>query len=267
MRGLVVQPAPGEFGRLYAREYFAGGDVRCGHVGDYFAERPSLLADGDHLAAWFESLHDGKPGRLLEVGCASGAVLEAAAGRGWTVQGVEYSADAASDARSHGVPVFLGGLEEAALPDAAYDIVFLGDVLEHVPDPAATLREVGRVLAPGGALALRGPMATHSFARQMGLSLMGALGRRLLLHEPPYHLWEFEPKTLAALSRAAGLEVESLRQAKTPPSLGKRRGAQALVVAGLDALNAGWTALTGTRGDRCTLVARKPRLPQPESKA
>jgi hypothetical protein len=42
LRGLTVQPAPAEFAAMYARGYFAGGDVRCGHVGDYFAERPAL---------------------------------------------------------------------------------------------------------------------------------------------------------------------------------------------------------------------------------
>jgi SAM-dependent methyltransferase len=243
--------------RLYARDYFEGGDVRCGHVGDYFAERPALLKDGASLAEWFETLSPGR--RLLEVGCASGAVLEAAAARGWNVQGVEYSADAAREAAAHGVPVFNGGLEEAQLADASQDVVFLGDVLEHVPDPAATLREVARVLAPGGALALRGPLTTNSLARRLGLGVMDTLGRRLVLREPPYHLWEFEPLTLSQLARAAGLAVESFRQSKTPPSLAKRKNVGALAVAALDALNVGWTALTGRLGDRSTMVARKAR--------
>src|SRR5688500_3727977 len=69
LRGLLVQPAPHEFGRLYSREYFETGDARCGHVGDYFAERPALLAEGSALAEQFERLR-GRPGRLLEVGCA-----------------------------------------------------------------------------------------------------------------------------------------------------------------------------------------------------
>ena len=255
LRGLTVQPAPGEFARLYSREYFEGGDVRCGHVGDYFAERPALLEDGARLSAWFETLTEGR--RLLEVGCAAGAVLEAAAGRGWTVQGVEYSPDAAREAGAHGVPVHTGGLEDAALPDASQDVVFLGDVLEHVPDPAATLREAARVLAAGGALALRGPLTTNSIARGLGLAAMDAFGRRLVLREPPYHLWEFEPETLAKLVRGAGFEVESFRQSKTPPSFTKRKGPGALAVAVLDALNVLWTNATGTAGDRCTLVARK----------
>jgi SAM-dependent methyltransferase len=250
-----VQPAAHEFSRLYAREYFEGGDVRCGHVGDYFAERPDLLQDGAHLAEWFESLSTGR--RLLEVGCAAGAVLEAAQARGWTVQGVEYSPDAAHEAIEHGVPVHVGGLEDAKLPEASQDVVFMGDVLEHVPDPAATLREAARVLAPGGALALRGPLTTNSIARRLGLNFMDAFRRRLALREPPYHLWEFEPDTLTKLVRAAELRLESLQQQKTPPSFTKRRGPGALAVAALDAVNVSWTAITGTAGDRCTLVARR----------
>ena len=249
-----MQPAPGEFARLYSREYFEGGDVRCGHVGDYFAERPALLEDGSKLSTWFESLTKGR--RLLEVGCASGAVLEAAKQRGWSVLGVEYSHDAARDAEAHGVPVRVGGLEDAQLEDGSQDVIFMGDVLEHVPDPSATLREAARVLAPEGALALRGPLTTNSIARRLGLGAMDAFRKRLALREPPYHLWEFEPDTLSKLVRGAGFEVESFRQSKTPPSFNKRKGAGALAVAALDALNVPWTNLTGTAGDRCTLVAR-----------
>src|SRR5262249_18831870 len=49
LRGLMRQPALGEFAKLYARDYFAGGDVRCGHVGDYFAERPALVSEARGL--------------------------------------------------------------------------------------------------------------------------------------------------------------------------------------------------------------------------
>jgi 2-polyprenyl-3-methyl-5-hydroxy-6-metoxy-1,4-benzoquinol methylase len=266
LRGLLVQPAAHAFGRLYARGYFEGGDVRCGHVGDYFADRAAQLRDGAALAERFERVNGGRAGRLLELGCASGAVLEAAANRGWAVHGVEYSADAAAEAERHGVPVTVGGLEDARrtdprLADASFDVAFLGDVLEHVPDPAATLSAVHAVLAPGGALVLRGPMATHSFARTAAMAAMTALGRTWRLAEPPYHLWEFTPGPLTALVRRAGFQIETFRQTKIPPTLAKRRTgagrALAVPLYALDATNAAWTALTHTRGDRCELVARR----------
>ena len=264
LRGLTVQPAAHEFGRLYAREYFTGGDVRCGHVDDYFAERVSLLADAMALLA--EAIDPavaratgGRPGRLLELGCATGVLLEAAKRRGWTVQGVEYSADAAAEAARHGVPVFVGALADAALADSAYDVAFLGDVLEHVPDPAAVLREVARVLAPGGALVLRGPMATNSIARRLGLAAQAVLGRTWRLEEPPYHLWEFTPGPLTALITGAGLTVESFVQSKTPPARTRPRGALVgPVLNALDTVNVAWTRATNTLGDRCMVVARRP---------
>lgn len=261
LRGLVVQPAPHEFEALYAHAYFAGGDVRCGHVGDYFAERPALLRDAAALVA--DLLEPARPpgadpGRLLELGTASGALLEAARGRGWSVLGVDYSAAAAAEAGRHGVPVFVGGLEQAALPAGSFDVAFAGDVLEHVPDPAAVLRELARVLAPGGALVLRGPMATHSLARALGLTATRALGRTRWLDEPPYHLWEFTPGPLRALVAGAGLNLESFRQSKTPTARTKRRGVlEQAALRFLDTVNGAWTRATNSRGDRCTLVARR----------
>ena len=265
LRGLVVQPAAHEFARLYSGEYFRGGDVRCGHVGDYFAERPILLREAAALVAEViepargtdASAGAGK-GRLLELGCASGVVLEAARARGWTVQGVEYSAAAAAEAERHGIPVVVGGLPDASFPSASFDVAFAGDVLEHVPDPARVLAELARVVAPGGALVVRGPMATHSLARGLGLAATGALGRTRFLDEPPYHLWEFTPGPLRRLVEGAGFRVESFAQAKTPPSSTRRRGAlEGVVLAALDAVNVAWTTATNTRGDRVTIVARR----------
>ncbi|MEO7843367.1 MAG: class I SAM-dependent methyltransferase [Candidatus Eisenbacteria bacterium] len=262
LRGLTVQPAAHEFAALYAGSYFKGGDARCGHVGDYFAERPALLREAAALVAGV--LEPARPrgltrgGRLLELGCAAGALLEAARERGWSVQGVEYSAAAAAEAERHGIPVVLGGLADAALADASFDVAFAGDVLEHVPDPAAVLRELARVLAPGGALVLRGPMATHSLARGLGLAVTGALGRTRWLDEPPYHLWEFTPGPLRRLVEDSGLRVESFTQAKTPPARTKRRGPlEAVALDLIDTVNVAWTRATNTRGDRCTLVARR----------
>jgi len=155
--------------------------------------------------------------------------------------------------------VFVGGLADAHLDAASFDVAFLGDVLEHVPDPAAVLGEVTRVLAPGGALVLRGPMATNSLARRIGLAAQQVLGRTWILDEPPYHLWEFTPGPLRALITSAGLTVESFIQSKTPPSRTRRRDPlTGAALTALDTLNVAWTQSTNALGDRCMVVARKP---------
>src|SRR5258707_804355 len=86
--------------------------------------------------------------------------------------------------------------QSTSLPAAAFDVVYMGDVLEHVPDCRADLAEVARVLAPGGYLYLRGPTTTNSLARRAGLTAFAIAGRDIVLREPPYHLWEFTPRSL-----------------------------------------------------------------------
>lgn len=93
------------------------------------------------------------PGRVLDVGCGRGWLLQAFQQRGWTVQGTEISESAAAHAREVlKLPVAVGGLEDLNLPAEQYDAVTLWHVLEHLPDPHALLTEARRLLKPGGVL-------------------------------------------------------------------------------------------------------------------
>jgi SAM-dependent methyltransferase len=257
MRFLGVQPTGQALASLYAEPYFES-DFRCGRSAATSFEGGAFAAENDGLLDAFASLR--APGRLLEVGCAAGSLLERAAARGWRVKGVEPSAAAAGFARSLGLEVFQGELQAARLADTSFDLVYMGDVLEHVPDCRATLEEVRRVLAPGGFLYLRGPITTHSLARSLALALYGAVGRQIVLREPPYHLWEFTPRPLERLARAAGFEAPRLRQSKIPPGRARqgKRGVQRAAMAAIDALNLPLTAACNARGDRVVMIARKP---------
>lgn len=259
---LRVQPAGETLARMYSADYFAQ-DFRCGRSDAPSTDETAFRAENDGLLDRFESWRGS--GRLLEVGCATGLLLKRARERGWQVTGVELSPDAVAHARSLGLTVHQGTLADAALAADAFDVVYLGDVLEHVPDCRATLAEVARVLAPGGHAIVRGPITTHSLARRLGLALYGALGRDIVLREPPYHVWEFRPGSLRQLARRAGLEVVRLEQTKIPP--GRPHGAksvlQAMALRALDTVNAPITAAFNALGDRAVLVARKApaRLP------
>jgi SAM-dependent methyltransferase len=257
MRFLAVQPSPESLTDWYGASYFTS-EFRCGRSVATAFDEDAFRAENRGLLDDFASL--GARGRLLDVGCSTGWLLSHAVERGWQAQGVELSSEAAALARARGLEVFHGDLLAARLPADHFDLVYLGDVLEHVPDCRAVVMEVARVLKPGGWLYLRGPITTHSIARALALASYRAAGRTIVLDDVPYHLWEFTPRSLARLVAAAGLSVVRSRQSKIPP--GATRGHKSLLQRAamtlLDAVNLPLTALFNVRGDRVVLVARKP---------
>ena len=110
------------------------------------------------------------PGPLLDLGCWVGFLLAEARERGWSpVVGVEPSAFASAYAREHlGLDVRTEGLLSADLPAVAFRAVVLGDVLEHLTDPAGALDRIAGLLAPGGVVVLVLPDAGSRLARAMG---------------------------------------------------------------------------------------------------
>src|SRR5207249_2046966 len=133
-------------------------------------------AENDDLIAAFERLAPAR-GALLEVGCAAGFLLQRARAGGWSVRGVELSAEAVARARALGLDVYHGDLLGAGLPATSVDLVYMGDVLEHVPDCRAVVDEVARLLRSSGLLVLRGPITTHSLARRLALAAYRLAGR------------------------------------------------------------------------------------------
>ena len=109
------------------------------------------------------------PGRLLDIGTANGSFLKVAKDVGWQVAGCEPNQWLRRWCEEHyGIALTRGTLFDAAYPSGAFDVVTLWDVLEHVPDPVAVLRECDRILAPGGLLAINYPDIGSWIARVMG---------------------------------------------------------------------------------------------------
>ena len=140
-------------------------------------------------------------GRLLEVGCAAGDRQALLRSLEWEVQGVEISEQACREAKArHGLEVFCGELEEACLPEASVDAVVLSQLIEHIHDPVATLREVRRILRPRGVVLIETPNA-RSLERRV-------FGGYWFDWEVPRHLFLFDARTLGLACLRAGLHLQ-----------------------------------------------------------
>ena len=135
---------------------------------------------------------------VLDLGAGFGFLVEALLAAGLRGTGLERSPFAAARARRRGSLAV--GDAELSLPfaDGTFQAITFCDVIEHVRDPVATLREWRRGLAPGGWLLVI-TLNAHSAARPL-------LGRSWAWHRDPTHLHMFSHGSLVGALRAAGFE-------------------------------------------------------------
>jgi SAM-dependent methyltransferase len=137
--------------------------------------------------------------RVLDAGCATGALLAKLRDRGWACAGVELSPSAEYARGERGLDVRSAGLEESRFPDASFDLVLASHLIEHLNDPAAFVREVYRVLASGGYFLVTTPNIDGFQAR-----LFRSRWRSAIFD----HLYLFSARTLSALLRQSGFVIE-----------------------------------------------------------
>lgn len=138
-------------------------------------------------------------GRLLDVGCACGFLLDEARQLGWEVYGVEPSRWAADYAAKRlKLSVHLGLVEELKYPEGWFDVIVLTDTLEHLFHPRDTLESLRHILAPNGILVMVTPDVGGLTSRLLGIRWWG-------IQEA--HLGYFNRKSLRSLLERSGFSI------------------------------------------------------------
>jgi SAM-dependent methyltransferase len=193
---VTPRPSAEALAALYGHErYYRNLNASPFGYPDYLGERWLLERLVARRLAEIER-RSGRRGRLLDVGCATGVLVEAARARGWTAVGVELSPFAAAQCHRRGLEVHEGDLMTADLPRDHFDVVVLDDTIEHLRDPGSGLTRVHAALRPGGLITLNTP--------NDGGWLRRAMGRHWFHCKPPEHLYYFSPRTLRALLEQRG---------------------------------------------------------------
>jgi SAM-dependent methyltransferase len=189
--GTVQQPAEPRVDELLDTIYRASRDNACSGTrtgeGEFGRQRAETFLGSVDLLEM--------PPRVLEIGCNEGHMLRICQERGaQTLVGVEPSMDAETSP-APGITILPGYFDATRLGDRRFDLAYLIEVLEHIPEPVDLLRDVHHVLDAEGRIAISVPNC------ESGLEF-GNIG--MPIHE---HLLYFTPESLAGALRRASFEV------------------------------------------------------------
>ncbi len=173
------------------------------HPGDSRVLKERLqVKDYDRTRALLNGLYPQR-GHLLEVGSSLGYLMDVFRKDGWDVTGVEPFYQACRHAREElGLDVKNAILETAGFADESFDVVLLNHVIEHIDDPLRTLREVHRILRPGGHFVIETPRYDTLMFKLLGRRerSLGCIG----------HIYFFTTQSLKNLYEAAGFKTVRL---------------------------------------------------------
>ena len=137
--------------------------------------------------------------KLLDVGCGNGLFLQEARNRGWEVYGTEFSDDAVSFCKQHGIEMKQGPLKVSDYELGSFDVLTSFEVLEHINNPRAESSAFHSLLRKGGLLYVTTPNF-NCLERYVN-------GADYDLIEYPEHLCYYTKKTMDMLFKSAGFRA------------------------------------------------------------
>lgn len=220
---IFVEPRPSieDLQLMYSDEYFLhnGADLGAHSPTDYETAAIRGSMKFPEILGWIKKI---KPrGKFFEIGCGMGYFLNYVRKNGFEVEGVEYAALGMKICKEKfGLDVFQSSFEEYTISENAYDVVFMGDVLEHLINPLEMLQKARVMLKPTGVIAVEVPSMFNSIVGRIAVKVFKVIGKKKKMPMPPYHVNEFTPKTLKSMLLKSGYkQCLIVQRIKRPDSI------------------------------------------------
>jgi SAM-dependent methyltransferase len=200
--------------------------------------------DGSSHAVILEMIAGRKPSRILDLGCSSGLLAEQMRARGHFVVGVDNAELPGVRARTDSF--FVADLAEGipAEVGTGYDVIVAGDVVEHLPRPLETVRQIAGLLRPQGQLLLSVPNFSHWYPRLRVATGLFGYDRRGILDQT--HLRFFTRRSLRRMVTGAGFDILEEKATGLPLGAVSSGGLASRVVRMIDrALVGAWPTMFG----------------------
>ena len=255
------RPSDLEINEMYADDYFVGSDKQTHHMDVAYVD---LLSSGDYVDGVAEIKKHCASGNILDVGCATGNFLHALKQNGFHVKGIELSTFAAEFGRKNfGIDIinkpYDFTLLNKELPENYFDVILMGDVLEHFTNPTDAARLTYTILKPGGKAIIHLPGTLNLISSKLAFLVYQLIGSQKTMYIPPYHLTEFSAKTARTMLQECGFSTILIKEEIKHPNTIPLRGnfLENSVKYSLQFVNYFLTKVFGLAGDRILIEAYK----------
>lgn len=177
----------------------AGGDER--YTEQRLEKESTQLIDYLKVLPKLEKVRPAK-GKLLEIGCSTGRLLNEIQKAGWLASGVEPDKWAYNLAKeTYGLDVINAYFQDAGYANEIFDVILMFHVIEHIPNPFNSLKQLNKLIKPGGILVMETPRYDTIWFKMLK-------GRERSVI--PGHLHYFTKKSLTDMASKAGFELIEL---------------------------------------------------------